>query len=49
MTDEEYDDYVKQLVAQAPPLRADQVARLSTMFDGPRQDQTPQTRDAKAS
>jgi hypothetical protein len=36
MTDEEYVDYVKGLVDRAPPLRPDQVARLSTLFDVPR-------------
>ncbi len=49
MTEDEYTDYVKQLVAQAPPLRPDQISRLSGLFDTPRQEHAAHTRDAKAS
>lgn len=33
MTDDEYHDYVKRLVDRAPPLQADQISRLTTLFD----------------
>jgi hypothetical protein len=33
MTDQEYEQYVKRLVAQAPPLTAVQTAKLGALFD----------------
>ena len=32
-TDDDYEQYVRQLVDAAPPLRPEQIAKLRTLFD----------------